>query len=460
MTRLWLALLVAAAAQRGAESEPAGESRPWTLEALVAAAERADPRVLAAVAEVERARGIEAEARASRSPVLDWTLQATGPAPELSNDPDRLDEVKPDSRLRTGELGSFGVHTHFDATLTWPLYDFGRSRAKEEAAAHGGTASAQTARAARLRAARDAAEVYWSYQLARRTLASLEEAERQLAGARERMDRLLAGGSAHVSRQDLAQLDVLRAELAVRRTDAAAARDLALESARLVAGAKPGAPFALALSPLEAPAMPLQPLARYQEAALAQRPEVASAQEVVRARESAAAASRRDLYPELVALAFADLNWTGSATPQTNPFAWDPYNRLWGGLGLALRGSLDLKGHRAGIARAAAEIEKARAEAEQSERAVRLEVAAAHSRLRRAVERLARLREQEAAARRWLNQAEVAFEAGQSGAQAVLLAALAATRAAAERLAAVKDAQLGLADLAVAIGGEPLEVVK
>jgi outer membrane protein TolC len=443
-----------------AEPEPADPSKPWTLEALVAAAERADPRVLAALAELERARSIEAEARAARGPVLDWSLQAIGPVPELSNDPDHIDDVRPGSRLRTGELGSVGVHTRFGAVLTVPLYDFGRSRSNVAAAAHGGAASAQSARGARLRAARDAAEVYWSCQLARRLLAGLEEADRQLAGARDRMERLLAGGSYHVSRQDLAQVDVLRAELAARRADAAAAHDLALESARLLAGAKPGAPFALAPSPLEAPTLPLQPLTRYQEAALARRPEVVSALEVVRARESALAATRRDLLPELVAFGAVDLNWTGSTTPQTNPFAWDPYNRLWGELGLALTGSFDLMGHKAGVARASAELDSARAEAAQNERAVLLEVAAAHFRLRRAVERLARLRDEESAAKRWLNQAEVAFEAGKSGAQAVLLAALTATRAFAERLAAAKDAQLGLADLALAIGGDPQEVVK
>ncbi len=459
MALVGVALVIATAlAQASAGAAGDGEAKPWTLEALQAAAEKADPRVLAAAAELQRARGMEAGARAARGPALDWTLRATGPVPELSNDPDHLDQVKGVSRLRTGELGSWGVQTHLDATVTWPLYDFGRSEARQSAAAHDGAASAEAARAARLRAARDAAELFWGHQLARRALAALDDAERQLAGARDRMEKLLAQGSAQVSRQDLAQLDVIRAELGVRRVDAVAARDLALESARLVAGVEPDEPFALAVSALDPPAFQFQPLARYQEAALARRSEVASAEEVVRAREAAAAAHRRALYPELVALGFADLNWTGSATPQTNPFAWDPYNRLWGGVGLALRGSLDLGRYRAEMACADAELEKARAEAAVKSRAVRLDVARAHVALRRALERAARMREEEVAARRWLTQAEVAFDAGQSGAQAVLMAALAATRAGGERLAAVRDAQLALADLSIAVGGDARDV--
>jgi outer membrane protein, multidrug efflux system len=175
----------------------------------------------------------------------------------------------------------------------------------------------------------------------------------------------------------------------------------------------------------------------------------------VRAREAAALARRRAWTPDLVAIGFLDLNWTGSTTPQTNPFAYDPYNRLWGGLGLALRGTLGLG---SSAAAEEADVEKARAELALASRAVRLEVARAHAALRAALERAARRREGEAAGRRWLAQAELSFDAGAAGAQAVLLAALATTRAGAERLVAARDAHLALADLGLAMGEDPRTV--
>src|SRR6266496_2822015 len=162
-----------------AEAEP----KPWTLEALQAAAERADPRVLSAAAEVARLRGLEAQAQAAQLPSLEWTLSG-GPIPELRNDPSRIDDVKPVSRLRNGELGTWGVYAHLGANLTWPIYTFGKLGAYEAAAAGGVAATSGTARAARARAARDASEIYWGYQLARRGLGALDEADRQLAGAR------------------------------------------------------------------------------------------------------------------------------------------------------------------------------------------------------------------------------------------------------------------------------------
>ncbi|HEX8909133.1 MAG TPA: TolC family protein, partial [Anaeromyxobacteraceae bacterium] len=222
---LALALTVSAAAQPAAEAEP----KAWTLEALTLVAQAADPRVLSAAAELARLRALEAEARAGHRPTLDWTVSAE-PVPQLQNDPDHLDAVSSPSRLRNGRLGGLGVHTHAGANLTWPVYTFGRVEAYERAAARAASASGSTAEAAKARAARDAAEIFWGYQLARRGLGALDETDRQLAGARERVERLVGEGSKQASKQDLAQFDVVRAELAARRAEAGAARDLALEA--------------------------------------------------------------------------------------------------------------------------------------------------------------------------------------------------------------------------------------
>jgi outer membrane protein TolC len=437
-----------------AEAEP----RPFTLEAFTAAVQAADPQGAAANAEVARLRAAQAAARAARRPVLDWNVLAIGPVPELRNDPNRLDAVVPGTRLRNGEWGAWGVQGHVGANLTWPVFTFGKGAAADEAAARETAAGVHAPQASRARAARDAAEIFWGWQLARRALAGLDDADRQLAGARERIERLVGAGSTQTTRQDLAELDFLRAQLAVRRSELAAARDLALETGRSAAGLAPDAPFAFAPAPLELPPLQLGPAARYEEAAAARRPEVAAARETLRAREAQRLARERAIYPDLVVLGFADVNWTGATTPQTNPFAYDPWNRVWGGVGVGLRGTLDLGRAHAASAQAAAEVEKARAEAEAAVRAVRVEAARAHAALRAAVDRAARLRDEEAAARRWLAQAEAGFDAGLSEAEPVLLAAVAIARAGAERLAAVRDAQLAAADLALAVGEDPRNV--
>jgi outer membrane protein TolC len=452
----WAALVVggalAALALEPARAAAEPESKPWTLEALLAAAQAADPRVLAAAAEVARQRAIEAQARGLRSPRVRWWIGAVGPVGAIRNDPDRLDASQAGLPLRD-DPGLLSFTGHLGANLEWPIYGFGRLEASARAASQGVAASAEAARAARQAVARDVTQVFWDYQLARRTVTALEDLDRQLAAAHERLEHL-AKSSSKASRQDLAQLELVRAELAVRKADTSASRDVALETARVLAGVATEAPFALAPAPLEAPTAQPASLAKLTEAALARRAEVIAAQAQLRSREAAALARRRALFPELVAHGFADGNWTPQATPATNPFAWDPYNHVAAGLGLALRGSFELSPAQGEAAEAEAEVERARAALEQASRTARLEVARAHAAVRAVLERAARLRDEEAAAKRWFAEAEQAFDAGQANAETVLLAGIATARTGTERLAAGRDAQVALADLALATGEE------
>src|SRR5689334_8857195 len=99
-----LAALALAAAVAGAPAEKAWaaepEAKPWTLEALQAAAMAAEPRALAAAADLAAQRGRAAQARGSRSPRVNWWVGALGPVGALRNDPDRPDDAQPGLPLR------------------------------------------------------------------------------------------------------------------------------------------------------------------------------------------------------------------------------------------------------------------------------------------------------------------------------------------------------------------------
>lgn len=445
---LAIALLVGGARMARADAD----QKPWTLEAFVAAAEEADPEVLSAVADLQRLRGVEAGVSSERRPSLDWNLSFSGPTPEARNDPAALDSVPPASRLGNGVMGSWSVWTHLDVNLAWPIYTFGRSEAAGAAAKLDVSAARVGTRAARARAARRAAEVYWDYQVARRGVVGLEETDRQFSSARERTERLLATGSTQVSKKDLAQIDVARALCATYRARAVAARDLALEMGRTLVGLQPDAPFAFASAPLDPTPVQLPSLPRSIETALAQRPELMAARDRLRAREAAARAKRRGWYPELVATGDLELNSTPSRTTQTNPFAWDPHNRETVSVGLALRGRIDPWRLSAESVEGDAEVAMVRAEVERITRALRFDVARAHSTLRSAQERMARAKDLEAAARRWLALAEASFEERRVNVESVLIAAVAVARISAMRNETGRDAHLAQEDLRVAMG--------
>ena len=335
----------------GAESAP----KPWTLEALQEAARQADPRVLEAHAEVSRLRGLRQEADAARWPAVTLFAAGGAPVPEATNDPNHIDDVTAVSRLRNWKLGNWGYLLHLDATLVMPLYTFGKISAYQAAASSGLTATERLHAAAQDQAARDAAQAFWGFQFAREILKRLDDAEGQVADARDRVQKLLAVKSPQVVRADLFKLDVICAELRSRRGEAVAGRSLALEAARLLAGVPPEAPFALAEAELTRTPIALAPLERYLAQALAHRPEVAAAQAGVEARRQLVLEKERERYPDFVAVGSVNVNYSNAATPQTNPFAYDPYNGRSAGLGLGLRWIFDLPKQAAQIAQAEAD---------------------------------------------------------------------------------------------------------
>lgn len=446
--RAALLAALALASPRAVPADPA----PLGLEALQAAARAADPRVRQAGAALAKMRALRAQADAARFPHIELVGAAGAPVPEAKNDPEHLDAVTPVSRLGNGQLGQPGYLLHFSAQLAQPVYTFGKIDAYRSAAEGGVAAGEALAAAAAAQAARDAAEAFWSWQLARELAAGIEGALSAVAEARARVEKLLAVKSPQASRMDLAKLEMLALELESRRAEAVAGLATAAEAARLLAGVPEGAPFALAEAKLDFHPLALAPVERYLAAATTSRPEVSAARAALRARRDLALAAERALLPDLLVVGQTDLNYSNATTRQTNPFAWDPYNSRTAGLGLVLRGTLDVMQKRAGAEEAAADAEQAAATLDFAEKGVRLEVVRAFGAVRATAERAALTRKETAAARRWLTAAQLGFDAGAGEVSDVLAPALALAYAEGAALSAARDAEVALAALDLAVG--------
>src|SRR5439155_20253634 len=133
----------------------------------------------------------------------------------------------------------------------------------------------------------------------------------------------------------------------------------------------------------------------------------------------------RELLPDLLLVGAVDLSYTSSATRQTNPFAYDPYNSRSAGLGLALRGTLDVAQKRAAASEADADVEAAAATVELAEKGTRLLVARAQGAAVATLERAKLAQDEKTAARRWLTAVQLGFDAGSGEVQEVLAAAIA-----------------------------------
>jgi outer membrane protein TolC len=403
-------------------------------------------------AALAKMRALRAQADAARFPHVEFLGAAGAPVPEAKNDPERIDAVTPASRLGNGELGQAGYLLHFSAQLAQPVYTFGKIDAYRSAAQGGVAASEAMAAAASAQSARDAAEAFWSWQLAREIASGIDGALRAVAEARTKVERLLAVKSPQASQMDLAKLEMLALELEARKAEAVAGLALATEAARLLAGVPDATPFALAEAKLDFHPLGVLPVERYLDAAATARPELGAARAALRARRDLALAAERALLPDLLIVGQTDLNYSNATTRQTNPFAWDPYNSRTAGLGLVLRGTLDVMQKRAGAEEAAADAEQAAATLDLAEKAVRLEVVRAFGAVRSTAERAALTRKQVAAARRWLTAAQLGFDAGAGEVSDVLAPALALAYAEGAALSAARDAEVALAALDLAVG--------
>ena len=431
---------------------------PLTLSDLQAAAARADPRVLSALADVEHMRGLSDEADAARWPVISYLAVGGAPVPQYTNDPNHLDNVDAGSRLGNYQLGNWGFLVHGNVTLALPVFTFGKIAAYRAAAAKGVEATGALADAARAQAAHDAAVAFWGYQLARAVLLGMDAADGQLAEARARVAQLLAAHSPQVTRSDLDKVDLVRAELRSKKSEATHGLALALDAGRLLTNTAPGAPIAFAEAKLEPAPVKLVAPERYGDAAVANRPEVVAARAALVARGELALEKHRELLPDVLVVGLADGSYSNAATRQTNPFAYDPYNGRTAGAGVAVRGNLDVFKVAARARQADADRDKAFADTQLAEKGVRLQAAMAVSALGIAVDRAAAMQDESVSARRWATSAQLAFDAGTGEASDVLFAALAYARASAEVLTASRDAEVALADLRLAIGTDPAEL--
>jgi outer membrane protein TolC len=444
-----LSLTLASTAAAGEPERPA----PLTFEQLRALARVHDPRVASAQAEVSKMRGLQSEADAARWPSITAFAIGGAPVPEATlTNPDDINSVTDVSRLGNWKLGNWGFLFHVDATIVQPLYTFGKIDNYRAAARAGAEAMQQLVLAAQDQAERDAAEVFWGFQLARELLKGLDEAMEQLADARKKVEGLLAEKSSQVSRSDLDKLDLLRAELKGRRGEAVSGRELALQAARTLAGAAPEAPFALAEVELPDPPADLKPVERFLDAARAHRPELAAAAKAVKARELLVDEKHSEFFPDLLVAASVSSNWSNAATRPTNPFAYDPYNGKTAGLGLGLRWTFDLPQKLAKLEQAQADLEKAKADELMASSGVRLQIYQAYGALKASLDRAATMDEQKTAARRWFTSAMLGFDSGMGETQEVLLAALMLARAEAETLALKREVRIRMGDLSRAVG--------
>jgi outer membrane protein TolC len=275
----------------------------------------------------------------------------------------------PDSPRDLDDLGGFyRVRLEFQQ----PLFTFGALREGERAASAG-----VAARRERLRARRDvgqmlAAEAYFGWQLATRTLAVVEEVSGHLE---QHLARLEADDGAD-------PLDLYRtrnARFVLDRGEAEARRRLRSAEAGLESLVGPGVrPATDDLVVLQAETTSVD---EGYEVAAARNPELREAQMAFEARSHVAEAVRRERLPGLGIEGRFEYGSAATRDKQDNPFVYDPYNVRSFSAAFGLRWDLSFKQNAAKVARETAEAEAARARRDAVATRLRLELGRLRARL-------------------------------------------------------------------------------
>jgi outer membrane protein TolC len=426
---------------------------PLTLRQLVERARTQDARVEEAQAELRRLQALLRQARWAWFPKFETLVGAGGPLPEARNDGlggPPTTEASLEGDLKFGRLG---VTAFVESNAVLPLYTFGKLKALEKAAEQGPVIGKALKERAQDEAGFQAAQAFFGYQLARSGLVQLDETSKRLEDAAKQLQKLLDEESPQVSKMDLYKLGFFRKQLDARRAQAEQGRQLALAAIRLLAGTPPEEPVEVVEMELT-PEGEVKPPPLEEALALAEqkRPEFAGLAAGIIAREQEVFIRERSFYPDFGLAGFLSLRYTSNATPQRDPFAYDPYNQREVGVGLVARSTFDFPVKQAVLDQSRAELDKLKAQQRLIRAAIRLEVTKVHGDLVAALERAHALTGAERDARRWATAAMAAFELGTTGTRDVVEAFTAFAQSSADRAQSWHDFQVAQAELARVTG--------
>lgn len=442
---------------QGPPSAPTEVKRtPLTLEQLVQRARKQDARVEEARAELRRLEALLHQARWAWFPKFETLVGAGGPIPEARNNGLGGPPTTEASLEGDWKFGRLGITAFIQSNAVLPLYTFGKLQALEKAAEQGPIIGKALQQRAEDEAGSQAAQAFFGYQLARSGLKQLDDTSQRLEDAAKQLQKMLDEKSEQVSKMDLYKLGFFRKELEARRAQAEQGQQLALAAIRLLANIPAGEPVEVAEMELE-PEGEVKPPTLEEALATAEqkRPEIAGIAAGIIAREKEVFIRERMFYPDIGLAGFLSLHYTTNATPQRDPFAYDPYNEREAGVGLVARYTFDFPIKQAELEQSRAELDKLKAQQRLLQAAIRLEVTKTHGELLAAWHRAEALRDAARDARRWATAAMAAFDLGTTGTRDVIESFTAYAQSSADLAQSWHDFQVAQAELARVTGTAP-----
>jgi len=365
----------------------AAEAPKLTLEQVIAKAV-ANPRVQMAAQDRDAAAARVDEADAARLPRVRATAFGTL-SPKIECETSDCIETTPKNFAFRFD-GFFGGA---QLDITQPLFTFGKISHARKAARAGLDAQQALADEAAGDAAADAARAYWGLKLARELGYMLEDGIEEITKAQGNLET-----REDVTIQDRQRVAVLLAEAKAQRADAAQAEAQALAGLRAITDTADADIDDSELLAIERPV----PAADQVAAQSAKRPQSVAAKAGATAMDELVEFQNAHYFPDLAVVGQAIYAKAQGVQDAPSVFYNDPFNRVGGGVVLALQWQIEPWTVKARTDQARAEAHKARAQSHLAEIGARFDAANAVAEAAAAKAKVEATVEGEKAARAWL----------------------------------------------------------
>lgn len=287
------------------------------------------------------------------------------------------DELYLDPDVRN-DYGSWSPFTQAEVEIIQPIYTWGELGGSIKAAQHGVEVEDAAVERKELEVALRAAELYYNVLLTNELARLATRAGDIVEQAKGEINRLLEAGDEGVDDADRYQLEITEQEFKRRVVEVMENRitaRVALRRQMILPESAVVVPESDALTPL--PHAP-EPLDRYFDMAMENRPELAQARAGLAARDALVRVARSHYYPKLFFGFSSGFSYAPNRFRQPNPYVSDGFQKASARTGFGFRQKLNFAQTRARVDQARAEREQVRHQRDGAEQLILFEVEKAY----------------------------------------------------------------------------------
>jgi len=316
-------------------------------------------------------------------------------------------------------LQDLGPFVRLDANIVQPVWTWGQLDGARDAASAGvaarGALIADAVSQVQLRVAR----LFWGHALAQKLISITGSVDKALLEVDQRLAQAIANNDATISPNDRYRVEVFKTELLRRKADAAKA--LRMTEVGIAATLSMDT-TQLQLADIRLPSShrSIPDLSQVVEMAERQRPDLLAVSHAIDARKAQVSAAEGARLPQIFLAGQFSFAYAGNRDLQTNPWVYDPFREVSGGVVLGARQDLAIHVKTIEADKARAEVAVLERQQAALRRLVRAQVESAHAELVASAARNEASVGGAATAKAWFRAVEMNFGVGVEDARTLI----------------------------------------